>query len=204
MTARGFIETKGLLATIEAADVMVKAADVRIVGTDCVGSGLVTVTVAGEVSAVRAAVDAAVRAVHRINGAELVTAHVITRPYEEVLDIIATKEPWTGPENTSQVAGGVKAPAVSKTPTIRKDTTGSGVPGPSEAARDSKRPAEQNVESAPAVEPAMRTRVELQRTAIGMLRRIALDLGNISLTRQEIRTATKNKLIEAICKATNR
>lgn len=90
MEALGFIETVGLLGAIEAADVMVKAADVRLLERQQSGGGLVTVTVTGEVSAVQAAVDAAVVALNRIEGAKLRSHHVIARPYDEIAGIIAT------------------------------------------------------------------------------------------------------------------
>jgi microcompartment protein CcmL/EutN len=91
MTAIGMIETKGLLAAIECADAMLKAADVRLLEKNLAGAGLVTITVSGEVSAVKASVDAAVAAVRRINGAVLISDHVIARPDHELEGIIAIK-----------------------------------------------------------------------------------------------------------------
>lgn len=93
MTALGFIETKGLVAAIESADAMLKAADVCLLEKNQVGAGLVTITVTGEVSAVKASVDAATAAVQRIAGAELVSTHVIARPDTELEHIILTKVP---------------------------------------------------------------------------------------------------------------
>jgi microcompartment protein CcmL/EutN len=82
----GLIETRGLTAAIEAADTMLKAANVSIVGTEKIGSGLVTVMVQGEVGAVKAAVEAGAEAAQRIG--ELVAAHVIPRPHGDVLKIL--------------------------------------------------------------------------------------------------------------------
>lgn len=79
MQALGFIETKGVLVAIEAADAMLKAADVSLLEKTKVGGGLVAVTVTGDVAAVKAAVDAGAAAVERINAAALVTRHVIAR-----------------------------------------------------------------------------------------------------------------------------
>ena len=90
MTAIGFIETWGLVPAVEAADAMLKAADVRLLERNQVGSGLVTITVAGTVSAVQASVDAAQAAVGRINGGVLVSRHVIARPDAEVAAVIRT------------------------------------------------------------------------------------------------------------------
>ena len=78
----GMIETKGLTAAIEAADAMLKAANVQIVGTDKIGSGLVTVIVKGDVGAVKAAVEVGSEAAQRVG--ELVAAHVIPRPHSDV------------------------------------------------------------------------------------------------------------------------
>ena len=86
MTAIGLIETRGLTASIEAADAMLKAAGVEIVGTEKIGSGLVTVIVKGEVGAVKAAVEAGAAAATRLG--ELVCEHVIPRPHDDVAKIL--------------------------------------------------------------------------------------------------------------------
>ena len=83
MQALGMIETKGLVASIEAADAMVKAANVTLIGKEHVGGGLVTVMVRGDVGAVKAATDAGAAAVQRVGG-ELVAVHVIPRPHQDL------------------------------------------------------------------------------------------------------------------------
>lgn len=80
--ALGMVETKGLVGSIEAADAMVKAANVNLIGKVLVGGGLVTVMVRGDVGAVKAAVEAGGAAAKRVG--ELVSVHVIPRPHEEV------------------------------------------------------------------------------------------------------------------------
>lgn len=80
--ALGMIETKGLVASIEAADAMVKAANVHLVGKEHVGGGLVTVMVRGDVGAVKAATDAGAAAAQRVG--ELISVHVIPRPHADV------------------------------------------------------------------------------------------------------------------------
>lgn len=80
--ALGLIETKGLVALIEAADAMAKAANVTIVGTEKIGSGLVTIMVRGDVGAVKAAVDAGAAAAQRVG--EVVSTHVIPRPHTDL------------------------------------------------------------------------------------------------------------------------
>jgi ethanolamine utilization protein EutM len=84
--ALGMIETKGLVGAIEAADAMVKAANVTLVGKEKVGGGLVAVMVRGDVGAVKAATDAGAAAAERVG--QLVSVHVIPRPHEEVEQIL--------------------------------------------------------------------------------------------------------------------
>ena len=89
--ALGMIETKGLVGSIEAADAMVKAANVYLIGKEYVGGGLVTVMVRGDVGAVKAATDAGAAAAQRVG--DLVSVHVIPRPHSEVEVILpASKE----------------------------------------------------------------------------------------------------------------
>lgn len=91
MQAIGMIETKGLLATIEAADAMVKSANVNILEKVYIGGGYVSVTVTGDVGAVKSAVDAGVSAVNRLGDNILVSHHVIARPHYDLESIIETK-----------------------------------------------------------------------------------------------------------------
>ena len=86
--ALGMVETKGLVSAIEAADTMVKSANVTLVGYEKIGSGLVTVMVRGDVGAVKAATDAGSAAASKVG--ELVSVHVIPRPHIEV-EIILPK-----------------------------------------------------------------------------------------------------------------
>lgn len=88
--ALGMIETKGLVGAIEAADAMVKAANVTLIGRVIVGGALVTVFVRGDVGATKAAVDAGAAAADRVG--ELISTHVITRPHEEVEYILPSIE----------------------------------------------------------------------------------------------------------------
>jgi ethanolamine utilization protein EutM len=96
MEALGMIETKGLVALIEASDAMVKAANVVLIGSEYVGGGYVTVMVRGDVGAVKAATDAGAAAAKRVG--ELVSVHVIPRPHTDVEMIL--------PQNTKgQISG---------------------------------------------------------------------------------------------------
>ncbi len=86
--ALGMIETRGLVAAIEAADAMVKAANVELIGTEKIGSGLVSVMVRGDVGAVKSAVEAGGSAATRLG--EIIATHVIPRPHGDVEKILPT------------------------------------------------------------------------------------------------------------------
>ena len=89
--ALGLVETRGLIAAIEAADAMAKAADVKIVGKDKADAGLITIKVIGDVAAVRSAVDAGSAAAARVG--QLVSSHVIPRPADELEILIYGQQP---------------------------------------------------------------------------------------------------------------
>jgi ethanolamine utilization protein EutM len=95
LQALGMVETKGLIGSIEAADAMVKAANVHLIGKEHVGGGLVTVMVRGDVGAVKAATDAGAAAAAKVG--ELVSVHVIPRPHNDVELILPKLE--AGGEN---------------------------------------------------------------------------------------------------------
>lgn len=90
LQALGMVETKGLVASIEAADAMVKAANVKLIGKVHVGGGLVTVMVRGDVGAVKSATDAGAAAAERVG--DLISVHVIPRPHDDVEYILPTLE----------------------------------------------------------------------------------------------------------------
>ncbi len=108
MQALGLIETKGLVAAIESADAMLKAAEVRLLEKTYVGGGLVTIMVCGDVGAVKAATDAGAAAAQRVG--ELLSVHVIPRPHQELNDVLIsttlleqTETPSTASEETATV-----------------------------------------------------------------------------------------------------
>lgn len=82
MKSLGLIETKGLVAAIEAADAMVKAANVQLMGKENIGAGYITIIVEGDVGAVKAAVDAGASAAKRVG--EVLSVHVIARPHADI------------------------------------------------------------------------------------------------------------------------
>ena len=103
MEALGMVECMGLVAMIEAADAMVKSANVRLVGYEKVDAGLVTAIVRGEVGAVKAAVDAGAAAARRVG--TVTAVHVIARPHGEVADGIPVID--TGETNRKKISGSV-------------------------------------------------------------------------------------------------
>ena len=94
LEALGMIETKGLVGAIEAADAMVKAANVVLTGKEYIGAGFVTVTVRGDVGAVKAATDAGAAAARRVG--ELIAVHVIPRPHASLEDVLPIGRVITG------------------------------------------------------------------------------------------------------------
>lgn len=96
LIALGMVETRGLIGAIEAADAMVKAANVVLIGSEYVGGGFVTVMVRGDVGAVKAATDAGAAAAKRVG--EVVSVHVIPRPHADVEMIL--------PQNSKGAIGG--------------------------------------------------------------------------------------------------
>ena len=88
--ALGMVETKGLVGAIEAADAMVKSANVSLIGSEKIGSGLVTVMVRGDVGAVKASTDAGAAAAEKVG--QVVSVHVIPRPHSDVEKLLPKKE----------------------------------------------------------------------------------------------------------------
>ena len=95
LEALGMVETKGLIGSVEAADAMVKAANVVLIGKEMIGAGYVTVMVRGDVGAVKAATDAGAAAARRVG--ELVSVHVIARPHGEVEKILPKSKDTKAP-----------------------------------------------------------------------------------------------------------
>jgi ethanolamine utilization protein EutM len=99
MEALGMVETKGLVALVEASDAMLKAANVTMIGWQKIGSGLVTAMVVGDVAAVKAAVDAGAAAAGRVG--EVIGVQVIPRPHEDLGEVL----PVGGKRQGAQAAG---------------------------------------------------------------------------------------------------
>jgi ethanolamine utilization protein EutM len=144
--ALGLIETRGFVGSVEAADVMLKTANVRLLGKEVVREALVTIEVVGEVAAVKAAVEAGALAAARVG--ELISAHVIPRPDDEIDVILATlagtampppepapvreaapAAPRVAPAQNTATDAELEAMTVHQLRTIARDMTGLGIQG---------------------------------------------------------------------------
>ena len=103
LEALGMVETKGFIGAVEAADAMVKAANVQLIGKEYIGAGYVTIFVRGDVGAVKAATDAGAAAARRVG--ELISVHVIPRPHGEV-ERVLTKGVGYSPDEKILQSGG--------------------------------------------------------------------------------------------------
>ena len=159
MKALGMIETRGLVASIEAADAMVKAANVNLTCKEHVGGGLVTVMVRGDVGAVKAAVDAGAAAAERVG--ELVSVHVIPRPAGDLEPILGGSGP-NGPEPGSQPEPG-SHPAPKPAPPVEAVPAPQAEPAPEAAVPEAEPSPELSapeLEAEPVSEPASEAEAE--------------------------------------------
>lgn len=188
MNALGMIETRGLVASIEAADAMVKAASVTLISKTHVGGGLVTVMVEGDVGAVKAATDAGAAAAERVG--ELISVHVIPRPAADVAHILDRRpEPKPEPEPEPP------APEPEPEPEVPE-------PEPEEAAHTEEMKEEQPEEAhAEKMDLSELTSEALGKMTVAKLRIVARELGTTGMSRRDIRFAKKEDLIERITKA---
>lgn len=190
MNALGMIETRGLVASIEAADAMVKAASVTLISKTHVGGGLVTVMVEGDVGAVKAATDAGAAAAERVG--ELISVHVIPRPAADVAHILDRRpEPKPEPEPEPEPP----APEPEPEPEVPE-------PEPEEAAHTEEMKEEQPEEAhAEKMDLSELTPEALGKMTVAKLRIVARELGTTGMSRRDIRFAKKEDLIERITKA---
>lgn len=192
MSALGLIETKGLVAAIEGADAMLKAANVRLLEKNLVGGGLVTITISGEVSAVKASIDAAVVAIKRIEGAVLVSEHVIARPDVELARILALTPPQNGAATHAQ-----KAPSsFAKTEKVAANTEENAVVVPTANAQAIT--VKSGAKTSAKADIVRHEISQLKKMNVNKLRQIARNLSGLSMTTEEVELANKKDLIEAI------
>ena len=200
MLALGLVETCGLVGAIEAADVMLKSADVELLERNGADAGLVTITVAGEVSAVQASVQAAAMRVRQIAGAVLLSAHVIPRPdleLEKILLLDPEKKP--GPKDLP--------PAPPAAPQAPSDS-GSGAAQEHAAEEDAQPGQEQaapQAEEAPVPVPQAPanglTPARLRNMSLAKLRQTALEMEGHGMAAEAIASADRRTLIAALTQA---
>ncbi len=226
MLALGLVETRGLLAAIEGADAMLKAADVRLLEKNLATGGLVTITIAGEVSAVQASVDAAKACIQRIAGSELISAHVIPRPDQELNSILLLDPDPNDPrdaeyflpekENTTAQSGAAEdsAPASSPLSDAVSETVSIEIletPGESEelvvtefsatlSETDVTATEAENQASVPP-DVAHPDAARLKNMSLNRLRQLARTTDGLSMTEEAIASADKKSLIAAITRA---
>ena len=193
LLALGLIETKGLVGAIEAADAMVKAANVKLLGKERATGGLVNVRITGEVAAVKSAVDAGAAAAQRVG--ELVSAHVIPRPDDQMEDLIYTfpkggmqrkkKEKQTEivSEAKQEITPAVETPK--EEPEVKAETTVEKVPQPEESI-------EPDLFESSTIPP----KEELEKMNVHELRHLAREFENFPIKGREISKANRQTLLD--------
>jgi len=171
--ALGLVETRGLVGSVEAADAMVKAAKVTLIGKETIGGGYTTVLVRGEVGAVKAATDAGAAAAKKVG--ELVSVHVIPRPHDQVETLLPGLEPPPSPP-PGGIGPGAFAPP-------RGPEGGSGIPS-----------AAAEPESLPAVE-------KLESLSVAELRRVARRVPGFPYAGRRISAMGRDDLLRELTKA---
>jgi microcompartment protein CcmL/EutN len=170
--ALGMVETRGLVGSIEAADVMVKTANVRLLDAEYIRNGYVTIKCVGDVAAVKAAVDAAAAAAQRVG--QLVATHVIPRPAAEVEPIMRRQEKGLGPA----------AP----------------VANPHVQTRSTSRPVPDTPDMFHAGSEDDEYRAQLEAMTVHQLRTLAREVGGLGIYGRQISKADKKLLISELMK----
>lgn len=210
MKALGMIETRGLVASIEAADAMVKAANVTLTCKEHVGGGLVTVMVRGDVGAVKAATDAGAAAAERVG--ELISVHVIPRPHAEMEAILGGPDgknptessPKEEMEEKSSDREPVQEPDVSGETDLLKSVENETADAKAQEETHTEvieKPQEEESveqESRQEADPGAYTPEALFGMSVVKLRDIARKLGIDNMTKKEIRFAKKQELVDKI------
>ena len=200
MNAIGMIETKGLLAAIEGADVMLKAADVTLLDKSSATGGLITITVTGEVSAVQAAIEAATVSINRLNSNLLISKHVIARPsssLEKVMSIMSsTPQNESAKDVEKEQLAAEATPVIEETPVVVEEAPVAVEEAPIVAEVASV------IEDVPVPKSVEDTvshyrATKLQKMNLNNLREIASELPELN-TKIDIKKATKKTLIKII------
>ena len=192
LSALGMIETKGLVAAVEAADAMVKAANVSLIGKVHVGGGLVTVMVRGDVGAVKAATDAGAAAADRVG--ELISVHVIARPDEELEPILP------GGEDKTSVPGETSEPEISLKPAAQAAAPAAPIAEKkTEEKAGTVKPAARSKENGTKKKP-MGANADIDSMSVVQLRKFARSIKGFPIEGREISKANKATLLGLIKK----
>lgn len=217
MQALGLIETKGLVAAIESADTMLKAAEVTLLEKTYTGGGLVTISVLGDVGAVKASVEAGATAVHALGGGILVSQHVIPRPHPELEGTVLGPEPPESdtppdrpdPDGPDGAKAAPKQPADETDEEVKPGTAGkvqaageagtNPMPVPETStvlliAEDG--PHKTAVDEAVSLHGLDRVLAELRLVAVVKLRRLAREYKSFGIAGRETSQADKKTLLE--------
>ncbi len=204
--ALGMIETRGLVGSIEAADVMVKTANVTLIGKEIVRDGLVTVLVIGEVAAVKAAVDAGAAAAARVG--TLLSQHVIPRPIDDIKELLPNRPPGKRTEQSQE--SGEKSGQESGEKSGQESEEKSGQESEEKSGQESSQKAGQKSrttsrEQSPEVgvdhsspEPPAGQSGTLDGMTVRELRTLARQTAGLSIQGREISRANKEELIKAL------
>ncbi|MGA2624662.1 MAG: BMC domain-containing protein [Bacteroidota bacterium] len=197
--ALGLIETRGLVAAIEAADAMVKAADVQLIGKERAEAGLITVKVRGDVAAVRAAVDAGAAAAQRVG--ELVSAHVIPRPDDGTEILIYPPQKKAQGRLQKETPPAVKG----KSGRPAKEKVAVAEPPASQTREEEELPERSGSTEPPPEMPmsgnGQEYRRQLEAMTVHALRRFARGAKGLSIFGRQISRATRDELIAELMKA---
>lgn len=201
MLALGLVETRGLLAAIEGADAMLKAADVRLLEKNLATGGLVTITIAGEVSAVQASVDAARACIQRIAGTELVSAHVIPRPDQELRGILLLDPDPNDPRDAAYFSTDTPSPAPGPASEVILPETSQeeGVENTPGETQEENPASEAQKAAAPERRASALPEISrLKNMSLNRLRQMARSMDALSMSEETIASADKKSLIAAI------
>lgn len=197
--ALGLIETRGLVASVEAADAMVKAANVQLTGKTQVGGGLVTVMIRGDVGAVKAAIDAGAAAAQRVG--ELISVHVIPRPHNDIDNILSEPNNLTrAKEDENIIALESQLDETNKIQNLDEVIELDEILVEHEYTQT---PLFKDISAVDklveetGIEYAMR---ELDKWSVVELRRLARKYKDLSISGRQISKANKTKLLDELCK----
>ncbi len=198
--ALGLVETRGLIGALEAADAMMKAANVQLIGKERADAGLITIKIKGDTAAVRAAVDAGAAAAQRVG--ELISAHVIPRP-DEQNEILIYPPAWQTKEKQPQIKPlahrtelKIEPPKIKRGRPQKKKETAGGIPADSVTSRS-------KIETAVTTmsDDSQSYRQQLEVMTVHEMRRHARGASGLTIHGREISRANKEQLIAELMRA---